>query len=294
MRSAIRARHPDVDRPLVGGGDVRRSSTVRSGLERGQRLPEQVGRRAAVGGGQQVGRRRRARRRRSPSRSCRSTTTSRCIAASSSWSTPCAASRTCRSTESIRSTSPARAVAHPLDDGQHGPRHRPAQEHRRVQGEAGQPVAPHRGRVLRRGDIPRRQPRAVGEGGVEQLLADAAALHAGPHGVRRQDPGHVAAQRDRRTEDPAVVLGHEAAAGVVPHQVLRPGSASSPASRAPERGLREPSAGAVRRSSRRSRRWSAAPRRRRRLGHRAHHVVGGHRAQPIDGRDPAGWAPCAC
>ena len=50
----------------------------------------------------------------------------------------------------------------------------PVQQHLRVQREPGQPVAAHRPRVRRRRtSIPRRQPAAVGQRGLQQLAADA-------------------------------------------------------------------------------------------------------------------------
>ena len=146
-------------------------------------------------------------------------------------------------------------------------------------------VAADRERVVGGGEHRPQAAGAVGERGVEQRPAHAAALQPGPHGVRREQPGQVAPHADRRAEQAVPVLGHPAAARVGAAAGARRGPATRPPS---------PPTGASARASR-----AAGPHvqvEERRVGepldgghvvggHRPHQVVGGHRRSSHHGPD---------
>ena len=67
--------------------------------------------------------------------------------------------------------------------------------------------------------MPRVQAAAVVERRGQQRLADALALAARQHGVRREAPQRLAAERRRHAHHPGLVLGDPAATRVGAHEV---------------------------------------------------------------------------
>ncbi len=94
---------------------------------------------------------------------------------------------------------------------QPGPVHPPGQLHRRVQGEPGQPVPPHRRRRGRGAQHPAQAAAPVGEGPLQQQPPHPLALGLRQHREQRQHPDALAAQREHRADRLAGQLGHPAA-----------------------------------------------------------------------------------
>ena len=191
--------------------------------DRRERLPEQPGRRTAVGGRQQQRRPRlvhvdvagtgavvgdqqpveRARAARGRARAPRPGAAGR--ASPSASKSPGVPSRTCSTTgRTLRSGTPARCSS--------GCRLKP-----------GPAIAAEGLRVRARREHAPEAAARVRQGRVEQRSPDALPLEARAHGVRRQHPEQVAPERHGEAREPAAVLGHPAAARVGREQVARPG-----------------------------------------------------------------------
>ena len=106
------------------------------------------------------------------------------------------------------------ALAHAVDDRDRGPVDDTAQEHLRVQREAGPAVATYGPGVGRGGEHAAQAAATVVQRGGEQLGAEALALVPGQDGEGGQDPHQLTLPRDRAADDLAVHVGHPAAAGV--------------------------------------------------------------------------------
>ena len=107
------------------------------------------------------------------------------------------------------------AVADVPDDRDRGPVDSAGEVHLGVHREACEQVAAKSLRVVGGREHAVQAAQAVGQGGVEHLLADAPALEAGAHRIRRQDPGALAPHaRGEPDHARTVVVGDPTSAGV--------------------------------------------------------------------------------
>ena len=142
---------------------------------------------------------------------------------SAAMSGPCAAPRTWREIASQSSRSSAELPGRERRPG--GDRvavHDPGERHARAKLEARERVAPHRARVRRGQDDRAAAALGVAQRGVEQPVADAAALEPGPHAEQAQAPDALAHERERDADDLAVVLRDPRAVRVGALQVRDP------------------------------------------------------------------------
>ena len=210
---------PDVDRPLVGRGDVGDvGPAARSSASAAHSSRVAVRRLVAASSCDAAARRRR----RSPSRSWCPTRAAATAAASPRGRARARRRGSAGRCESIRSMSPAPPSRTFSTTG--------IAERSTVP--AGTSAGAARSRRAGSGappcgsddadSIPRRRAAPVVQRRREQRLADAPALQARPHGVRRQAPHLLAVERRREAEQPGVVLGDPAAARVGLEEVLGP------------------------------------------------------------------------